>query len=432
MDRVKTQSIRIAGAMLVIILIASLTIWGAPVHASNSPTVVITSMAGDNGHKDMDIAPADYGDEPVVFPDPGLENAIRDKLGNYTDPIYQSDLLMITDLNANDYGIYDLSGIEYCTSLIDLQLRGNSISELSPLSSMSGLFFLDLGDNQISNISPLAGLYDLISLCLDNNQITDISDLTGMSDLSWLTLGSNQIAEISCLSVLTDLALVFLDDNCISDISSLVSNSGLDTGDYVCLAYNHLYLADESDSMQDINTLVSRGVTVDYLPQKEVSPDIIFLLQGTTRPEEGWLVPVTVKFFTAGTEDVLTDAPLYLFEPTAYKEDGKALVHVSDIVPGMYDITLVTQHCLTNVKRGVEIDESVTEVDMGTLLEGDADDDDNIDIHDFGLLASTYDTARGEAGYDERADFDRSGRTNIADFGLLALNYGLDAPIELE
>jgi hypothetical protein len=70
-------------------------------------------------------------------------------------------------------------------------------------------------------------------------------------------------------------------------------------------------------------------------------------------------------------------------------------------------------------------------VDFGTLLEGDANDDGRISIHDFGLLVGSFGKTTGAAEFDPRADFDRNGGVNISDFGLLAVNFGKQSLIEV-
>ena len=72
-----------------------------------------------------------------------------------------------------------------------------------------------------------------------------------------------------------------------------------------------------------------------------------------------------------------------------------------------------------------------TAVNMGTLLEGNANNDININIADFGFLVSSYNKSFGQSGYNAMADFDNSLSVNIADFGLLVANYNKSAPINL-
>ena len=77
-------------------------------------------------------------------------------------------------------------------------------------------------------------------------------------------------------------------------------------------------------------------------------------LQGGGRPDAGYIVPLTVKFFTPGT-NVLTGTPLYTFDLTTAKSGSTAITQASAILPGTYDISAVTPHCLTNVKTGAVI-----------------------------------------------------------------------------
>jgi hypothetical protein len=152
------------------------------------------------------------------------------------------------------------------------------------------------------------------------------------------------------------------------------------------------------------------------------------VLQGGSRPDAGWIIPLTVKFFTPGA-NVLTATPLYQFTVTTTKSGTTAIASVTGIVAGNYDVTVVSEHTLMNVKQNVAIAGPSTALNMGTLLEGNANDDNIINIQDFGILSASYGKSSGVAGYDPRADFDRSGLVNIADFGLLAASYGKTSPV---
>jgi hypothetical protein len=158
--------------------------------------------------------------------------------------------------------------------------------------------------------------------------------------------------------------------------------------------------------------------------------DLSVVLQGGSRPPEGWEVPITIKFFSPGV-DVMTDIPIYEFHLTTTKSDGTATCQCVGVMPDNYDITAVSSHTLINVKTGVVISPPSTMVDMGTLLEANANDDSIINISDFGILAVSYMKTDGEPGYDTRADFDRNGIINISDFGLLAVNYMKMSPVDV-
>ena len=58
-----------------------------------------------------------------------------------------------------------------------------------------------------------------------------------------------------------------LDANQIVDIQKLLENVGLGGGDLVLVDYNNLDPNPDSPDMLNIQTLIDRGVTVQYEPQ---------------------------------------------------------------------------------------------------------------------------------------------------------------------
>ena len=121
----------------------------------------------------------------VFFSDDGLESAIRAALSKPLGLLTEADLTKVVTLDARDYSIRDLSGIEYCNNLAWLDLDTNQISNLEPLAQLgrpespfdSTLTYLNLNNNDISDIMPLAGLLNLKQLFLFGNQVTDITAL---------------------------------------------------------------------------------------------------------------------------------------------------------------------------------------------------------------------------------------------------------------
>ena len=61
---------------------------------------------------------------------------------------------------------------------------------------------------------------------------------------------------------------------------------------------------------------------------------------------------------------------------------------------------------------------------MGTLLEGDAYNDNRVDVRDVAVLGHTFGKTTGQAGFDVRADFNADGRVDRGDLGLLSANLG--------
>jgi hypothetical protein len=126
------------------------------------------------------------GCSPLVFlPDEGLETAVRVTLSKPLGMLTAADLARITELDARNYGIRSLSGIEYCKNLSWLDLDTNQISNLKPLEQLgrpespfdSTLVYLNLDSNEITDITPLSGLLNLKELSLFHNQVADVSAL---------------------------------------------------------------------------------------------------------------------------------------------------------------------------------------------------------------------------------------------------------------
>ena len=68
---------------------------------------------------------------------------------------------------------------------------------------------------------------------------------------------------------------------------------------------------------------------------------------------------------------------------------------------------------------------------MGTLLEGDANQDNMIDFTDFATLSINWLVFKTNGGIDNRADFDRNGIINASDLYLLTTNWLRSSPIEI-
>ncbi len=66
-----------------------------------------------------------------------------------------------------------------------------------------------------------------------------------------------------------------------------------------------------------------------------------------------------------------------------------------------------------------------TQVEMGLMRAGDADNNNAVTTLDFNILKTAFGKAIGEPGYDGRADFNGDNRVNATDFNLLKVNFGL-------
>jgi Leucine-rich repeat (LRR) protein len=210
-----------------------------------------------------------FADHVVVFPDDGLEGAVRAEIGLLSGDIYRSALMSMTDLTAYNLGIVDLSGLEQCTSLD----------------------YLDLGDNAITDLDSLASLTTLTRLYLSRNQITDLNPISVLPILEVLSVSWNNISDISCLVGMSTLLEIDLRNNNITDISPLVTNTNLDTGVVVWLTANPLNLPSVEEH---IPALRARGVIVNWWPDVQPPTSITDLAvdsSGATWAAISWTAP---------------------------------------------------------------------------------------------------------------------------------------------
>lgn len=289
----------------------STAFWRAP-DQEGAATVTVTVKDGKRGmvSHTWEITVVDKGEQQVFFEDANLEKAVRDYIEEPDGDLTASDASGVGALMAHQQEIGNPSGIEHCINLRILHLVGNQISDISPLAGLTRLDTLQLGSNKIADISPLAELKSLQWLQLRRNKISDISPLTGLTGLVTLELNENPIRDISALAQLTELMdlnlndteiteievlegltnlrILYLKSNQITDISplakltnleelSLNANQisdisvleGLTNLQWLDLRNNRLDLSAGSESMKTIQTLIDRGVVVEYEPQSE-------------------------------------------------------------------------------------------------------------------------------------------------------------------
>ena len=158
----------------------------------------------------------------VHIPDTNLHAAIAEELGKSPNaPITVEDMEGLRNLDAENKGIRDLTGLQFATNLNRLNLRhNNQVSDLSPIAGLIGLRDLWLHDNNpLSDLSPVRGLTNLTSLEFDQSMVSDISPVRGLTNLTYLEFDHTLVSDISPVSGLTNLTHLQLHETNVSDLS---------------------------------------------------------------------------------------------------------------------------------------------------------------------------------------------------------------------
>ena len=208
----------------------------------------------------------------VSIPDAHLETAVRVTLNKPNGTITDVDMQSLpTWVQWSNRSIKDLTGLQYATNLMSIELGMNEITDVTPLAGLTKLNYLYLGENQISNIAPLANLTNLWSLRLKFNLIADITPLAGMSALQYLDLTVNEVTDVSPLAGLSNLTTLYLYGNNLTDITPLKDLNLRDLD----VRYNYLDITPGSSTMNTIAVLQARLAEVIYSPQRQQVSDPI-------------------------------------------------------------------------------------------------------------------------------------------------------------
>lgn len=87
---------------------------------------------------------------------------------------------------------------------------------------------------------------------------------------------------------------------------------------------------------------------------------------------------------------------------------------------GTVDVRFNGDTWLTKRLNGISLDASGVNA---TMLNGDADGSENVDISDYLQLVAAFDTNTGDAGFDPAADFDGSGGIDLTDYLILVGSF---------
>lgn len=157
-------------------------------------------------------------DSVVSFVDPVLEQLVRQALSQPTGDLRRTYLRGVQALNADAAGIEDLSGLEYCVNLRQINLPQNQIDDISPLADLSLLRIVNLIGNQLTSLAPLAGSNSLEHLLINHNPVTSATPLGTCSKLTILRADDTEIRDFSAIASLPDLVALNVAQNELTDL----------------------------------------------------------------------------------------------------------------------------------------------------------------------------------------------------------------------
>ena len=228
------------------------------------------SFVGGMDHTSKGLAFTSGGSSGHFIPDVNLRLLVQNELGLPGEPT-QGDMVNLFHLWERFAGgpesskVTNLTGLEFATNLVNLDLSDHNVSDLAPLAGLTSLNGLYMSDNNISSIAPLSSLNLQFLYITFNSNISSISAVSSMSNLRYLGCGWCSITSVTPVSGMTQLIELQIDYNPISDITPIyglpnltrLGLGGLGLNDIAFLSTwpNMVYLALSSNSLTDLSSL---------------------------------------------------------------------------------------------------------------------------------------------------------------------------------
>ena len=183
--------------------------------------------------------------EPVTKPK-SITSALREEINKPTGDLTSADFKDLKSLDVENKHITDLTGIELCNNLEEINLKYNKISDITPLAGLPNLRKLNLYYNKVKNIDILPKLKNLEELNISDNQISDITPLPALQKLTHLSISRTLDLDLTPISKLNRLTELNLNSDSIFRPPSL---SGLTDLKTLNLTGNDIYYLDFIDDL---------------------------------------------------------------------------------------------------------------------------------------------------------------------------------------
>lgn len=131
--------------------------------------------------------------DPANFPDPVFLEYLERYDQNHDGAFSESEIKMITSLNVSAMNVQTLEGIQYFTSLEELNCYNNQIDQLD-LQFNTSLRTVNCGKNKLEGLE-LSQNSNIISLNCSDNQITEL-DIRHLAGIEQLYVSNNRLKNL--------------------------------------------------------------------------------------------------------------------------------------------------------------------------------------------------------------------------------------------
>ncbi len=141
-------------------------------------------------------------------------------------------------------------------------------------------------------------------------------------------------------------------------------------------------------------------------------------------PMQGRPAPPDTSLVITATGTLLDPGTGATVSSSTRRTDNTGTLVIDGVAPGTYHLRVQGSHTISRKVTGLTVGTSGADVTAPALPEGDAADDNDVDILDFSKLRTSFGLCTGMPGYAEGTDFNQGGCTDIIDFSLLRGSFG--------
>lgn len=163
--------------------------------------------------------------QTVSIPDPGFRACLLERHPSVMDPsqnlIIQEAANLTGSLLCNSRNIKNAEGIQYFTSIGEIDLSNNQLTWLPEISPLTNLGGLKIPDNQLTVLPELNTLVNLTNLDVRRNNLKTLPDLTNNTALVQINVHTNQIDTLPALNTLVNLTYLNVAINNLTKLPNL-------------------------------------------------------------------------------------------------------------------------------------------------------------------------------------------------------------------
>jgi len=175
--------------------------------------------------------------QTVILPDTNFRNKL---IASYPQ-VMQGDSLNISQaaaltgsLTLSFSNISNAYGVQYFTSITNLDLTNNNIDTLPDISTITGLQRFYASNNKLTALPSMAALTKLVDFQVSNNLLTALPNLSASTGLSFIYCQNNNIEQLPPLSQFPQLSVL--------DAGANPLNNSIDVSSCSNLTQLHIHL----------------------------------------------------------------------------------------------------------------------------------------------------------------------------------------------